>query len=249
MQSEVVSRYSIVPNYLGVHRRRGRKTEILMGSGCIANLDSVLFEGFMGNGFAASKNLPGFPTRILGPELIDKFHEQSLRFGARIITEIISRTDLSAPSVPMLRLGLKGEETYWQSGISACAVCDGAVPIFRNKPLAVIGASDSGAEEATSTECQGDGSLLKNLWTRNAQTGSEKNLAANGLFYATNPQQRSFRTQLQTDPDGYVVTRFFAAQDVQEKSDRQAVTTETPLERLIAEEEGKKEMMGVGERV
>ena len=47
------------------------------------------------------------------------------------------------------RLHLPGEETYWQSGISACAVCDGAVPIFRNKPLAVIGGGDSAAEEAT----------------------------------------------------------------------------------------------------
>lgn len=47
------------------------------------------------------------------------------------------------------RLNLPGEKTYWQSGISACAVCDGAVPIFRRKPLAVIGGGDSAAEEAT----------------------------------------------------------------------------------------------------
>jgi thioredoxin reductase (NADPH) len=46
------------------------------------------------------------------------------------------------------RLNLPGEETYWQNGISACAVCDGAVPIFRNKPLYVIGGGDSAAEEA-----------------------------------------------------------------------------------------------------
>lgn len=46
------------------------------------------------------------------------------------------------------RMHIPGEETYWQSGISACAVCDGAVPIFRNKPLAVVGGGDSAAEEA-----------------------------------------------------------------------------------------------------
>jgi len=45
-------------------------------------------------------------------------------------------------------LGLPGEDKYWQNGISACAVCDGAVPIFRNKPLVVIGGGDSAAEEA-----------------------------------------------------------------------------------------------------
>ena len=44
---------------------------------------------------------------------------------------------------------LPGEETYWQQGISACAVCDGAVPIFRKKPLAVVGGGDSACEEAT----------------------------------------------------------------------------------------------------
>jgi thioredoxin reductase len=63
---------------------------------------------------------------------------------AWLIRSIILATGASAK-----RLFLPGEETYWQSGISACAVCDGAVPIFRNKPLAVIGGGDSAAEEAT----------------------------------------------------------------------------------------------------
>ena len=61
-----------------------------------------------------------------------------------ICVSIIIATGASAK-----RLFLPGEDTYWQSGISACAVCDGAVPIFRNKPLAVIGGGDSAAEEAT----------------------------------------------------------------------------------------------------
>ncbi|THV01528.1 hypothetical protein K435DRAFT_396396 [Dendrothele bispora CBS 962.96] len=150
-----------------------------------ANLDSFLFEGFMGNGFAAGgqrtatvnvENFHGFPTRILGPGLMDEFREQFLRFGTDIIIETISKINLShrpfrywregvrrmrSPrrliwplSLLVLarkRLGLKGEEAYWQSGISACAVCNGVVPIFRNKPLAVIGGGDSAAEEATCT--------------------------------------------------------------------------------------------------
>ncbi|KAG1783705.1 hypothetical protein EV702DRAFT_1055066 [Suillus placidus] len=147
-----------------------------------ANINPVLFEGFMANGFAAGgqlttttdvENYPGFPSGILGPELMDKFREQSIRFGTQIITETVSKIDLSArpfrywregeehdepetadtiiiaTGASAKRLGLKGEVTYWQSGISACAVCDGAVPIFRNQPLAVIGGGDSAAEEAT----------------------------------------------------------------------------------------------------
>jgi thioredoxin reductase (NADPH) len=147
-----------------------------------ANLNPVLFEGFMANGFAAGgqlttttdvENFPGFPSGILGPELMDKFRDQSIRFGTNVITETVSKIDLSkrpfkywredqeneepettdaviiATGASAKRLGLEGESTYWQSGISACAVCDGAVPIFRNKPLAVIGGGDSAAEEAT----------------------------------------------------------------------------------------------------
>lgn len=98
--------------------------------------------------------------------------KQSERFGTTIVTETIAKVDLSqrpfkywsegeeskepntadaviiATGASARRLGLPGEDTYWQNGISACAVCDGAVPIFRNKPLVVIGGGDSAAEEA-----------------------------------------------------------------------------------------------------
>ncbi|KDQ06971.1 hypothetical protein BOTBODRAFT_140561 [Botryobasidium botryosum FD-172 SS1] len=149
-----------------------------------ANLDPVMFEGFMANGFAAGgqlttttevENFPGFPDGLRGPEMMEKFRAQSLRFGTEIITETVQKVDLSArpfrywreyaaetpeeaetadviilaTGASAKRPGLPGEDQYWQSGISACAVCDGAVPIFRNKPLAVIGGGDSAAEEAT----------------------------------------------------------------------------------------------------
>ncbi len=118
------------------------------------------------------ENYPGFPDGVGGQELMDKMRAQSIRFGTDVRTQTISKIDLSnrpfklwreyhendepetadaviiATGASARRLDLPGEEQYWQNGISACAVCDGAVPIFRNKPLVVIGGGDSAAEEA-----------------------------------------------------------------------------------------------------
>lgn len=149
-----------------------------------AELKPVLYEGMLANGTAAGgqlttttdvENFPGFPDGVGGQELMDRMRKQSERFGTEILTETISKLDLSqrpfkmwtewndgpgsepartadaviiATGANARRLNLPGEETYWQNGISACAVCDGAVPIFRNKPLYVIGGGDSAAEEA-----------------------------------------------------------------------------------------------------
>jgi thioredoxin reductase (NADPH) len=105
----------------------------------------------------------------MGPDLMDDMRKQAARFDTKIITETIAKVDLSkrpfqlwtengekiesesliiATGATAKRMNIPGEETYWQKGISACAVCDGAVPIFRNKPLAVVGGGDSAAEEA-----------------------------------------------------------------------------------------------------
>lgn len=121
------------------------------------------------------ENYPGFAQGIGGSELMEQMKAQSERFGTEVISETITRLDLKsrpfklwkeyedgendqpahtadavviATGANARRLNLPGEEKYWQNGISACAVCDGAVPIFRQKPLVVIGGGDSAAEEA-----------------------------------------------------------------------------------------------------
>ncbi|CAI4444888.1 BAQ_1a_G0024420.mRNA.1.CDS.1 [Saccharomyces cerevisiae] len=146
-----------------------------------AEMKPTLYEGMMANGIAAGgqlttttdiENFPGFPESLSGSELMERMRKQSAKFGTNIITETVSKVDLSskpfrlwtefnedaepvttdaiilATGASAKRMHLPGEETYWQQGISACAVCDGAVPIFRNKPLAVIGGGDSACEEA-----------------------------------------------------------------------------------------------------
>lgn len=148
-----------------------------------ANLNPIIFEGMMAGGVAAGgqlttttevENYPGFPEGISGPELMAHMREQSLKCGARIVTETVDRVDFGrdrsrpvstfrvfagvksvetrsiivATGATAKRLNLPGEERLWQKGISACAVCDGALPIFRNKILVVIGGGDTACEEA-----------------------------------------------------------------------------------------------------
>ncbi len=115
------------------------------------------------------ENFPGFPKGIMGPELMMAMREQSDRFGTRIMTEDIVDVDLSqrpfvlkdsagetikAHSVVIATgasanyIGLESESRFKNNGVSACAVCDGALPRFRNKPLIVVGGGDSACEES-----------------------------------------------------------------------------------------------------
>ena len=118
------------------------------------------------------ENFPGFPDGIRGLELTERFAAQSKRFGTEVVAETVSRVDLSArpfklwlegqdAAAPMLahalivatgatsrKLHVPGADAYWQKGVSTCAVCDGALPVYRNKPLIVVGGGDSACEEA-----------------------------------------------------------------------------------------------------
>lgn len=104
-----------------------------------------------------------------GPELMHLMRAQASNFGTRIVTDDIVDVDLSGQPFKLTSLegqqieahaviiatgaranylGLPSEERFKNAGVSACAVCDGALPRFRSKPLAVVGGGDSAVEEA-----------------------------------------------------------------------------------------------------
>lgn len=117
------------------------------------------------------ENYPGFPEGVTGPEMMMAFKQQAERFGTRIATEDVTEVDFSvyprrittnmgrvvdadavivATGANARWLDVPGEQRLAQigGGVSACAVCDGALPGFRNRKLAVVGGGDSAMEEA-----------------------------------------------------------------------------------------------------
>lgn len=141
-----------------------------------ANLKPVVFEGYQAGGLPGGQlmttteveNFPGFPDGITGPQLMDRMKAQAVRWGAELYTEDVTHVDLSqrpfvirsdereikahsvviATGATAKRLGLPSEHQFWSRGISACAICDGATPLFRGADLVVIGGGDTAAEEA-----------------------------------------------------------------------------------------------------
>jgi thioredoxin reductase (NADPH) len=141
-----------------------------------ANLNPLLITGFQDGGIPGGQlmttthveNFPGFPDGILGPDLMDKMKAQAERWGTRLVEADAEAIDLSqrpyritaegqvietqavilATGASANRLGLPQEGRFWSQGISACAICDGATPQFRDAPVAVVGGGDSACEEA-----------------------------------------------------------------------------------------------------
>jgi thioredoxin reductase (NADPH) len=141
-----------------------------------ANLKPFMFEGYVVGGSAGGQlttttdveNYPGFPEGIQGPELMQLFRKQAERFGTEMVGEDVTEVDFSkrpftikseqrevqakaviiATGATARRMGVPNEEKMWNNGMSACAVCDGALPFFRNQPLLVVGGGDTAVEEA-----------------------------------------------------------------------------------------------------
>jgi thioredoxin reductase (NADPH) len=137
-----------------------------------ADLRPLVYEGFLWGGLLQTttdvENYPGFPEGIMGPEMMQLFKDQAERFGARLLTEDVTRVELSADGgvhrvwvgdeehlaktvilamgAEHKKLGVPGEEELANRGVSYCATCDAA--FFRDKRIMVVGGGDSAMEEA-----------------------------------------------------------------------------------------------------
>lgn len=137
-----------------------------------ANLSPVLYTGKEPGGQLTItndvENYPGYPEGIMGPQMMEDFKNQALRFGTDIRYELIEKVDFTGPvhkiwsetgheihadaviiatGASARWLGLESEQRLMNKGVSACAVCDGF--FFRGQEVAIVGAGDTAAEEAT----------------------------------------------------------------------------------------------------
>jgi thioredoxin reductase (NADPH) len=138
-----------------------------------ANLNPLVLTGTMPGGLLTTtsivENFPGFPEGIDGYELMTRMQKQAERFGARIKFATVEGVELTkrpfvlnvdgesvetetliiATGAGHRHLGLQSEHILEKKGVTYCATCDGALPMFRNNPLVVVGGGDSACEEAT----------------------------------------------------------------------------------------------------
>jgi thioredoxin reductase (NADPH) len=137
-----------------------------------ANLRPLVLTGGQPGGLLTTttivENYPGFPEGIDGYELMTRLQKQAERFGARVQFATVEAVDLSrqpfrltvdgepvaaetiiiATGASHRHLGLESEHKLENKGVTYCATCDGALPLFRNQPLVVVGGGDSACEEA-----------------------------------------------------------------------------------------------------
>jgi thioredoxin reductase (NADPH) len=137
-----------------------------------ANLQPLVLTGSQPGGLLTTttivENYPGFPEGVDGYKLMTDMQKQAERFGARIKFATVEAVDLSKPPFTLTvdgeplqtqtliiasgashrHLGLESEHKLENKGVTYCATCDGALPMFRNQPLVVVGGGDSACEEA-----------------------------------------------------------------------------------------------------
>jgi thioredoxin reductase (NADPH) len=137
-----------------------------------ANLQPLILTGGQPGGLLTTtsivENFPGFPEGVDGYELMTRMQKQAERFGARASFGTVEAVDFSqrpftltvdgekvgaqaviiATGASHKHLGVPGEDLLETKGVTYCATCDGALPIFRNQPLVVVGGGDSACEEA-----------------------------------------------------------------------------------------------------
>jgi thioredoxin reductase (NADPH) len=137
-----------------------------------ANLSPLVLTGTLPGGLLTTtsivENYPGFPDGIDGYELMTAMQKQAERFGARVRFGTVEAADLSKQPLALTvdgervvtqtliiasgaahrHLGLDSEAKLERKGVTYCATCDGALPMFRNRPLVVVGGGDSACEEA-----------------------------------------------------------------------------------------------------
>ncbi|MSU05052.1 MAG: thioredoxin-disulfide reductase [Pedosphaera sp.] len=138
-----------------------------------ANLNPLVLTGLLPGGLLTTtsivENFPGFPEGIDGYELMTRMQKQAEQFGARVKFETLDSIDLSQrPFVLTVdgervetktviissgaghrHLELENERLLEKKGVTFCATCDGALPMFRNQPVVVVGGGDSACEEAS----------------------------------------------------------------------------------------------------
>jgi thioredoxin reductase (NADPH) len=137
-----------------------------------ANLEPLVLTGTMPGGLLTTtsivENFPGFPEGVDGYELMTRMQQQAERFGARVKFGTVEAVDLAKRPLALTvdgdrvetqtliiasgaghrHLGLESEHLLENKGVTYCATCDGALPVFRNQPLVVVGGGDSACEEA-----------------------------------------------------------------------------------------------------
>ncbi len=137
-----------------------------------ANLTPLVLTGKQPGGLLTTtsivENFPGFPEGVDGYELMTRMQKQAERFGARASFGLVEKVDFSKRPFALMvdgekmeaetviiatgashkHLGVPGEDLLETKGVTYCATCDGALPVFRNQPLVVIGGGDSACEEA-----------------------------------------------------------------------------------------------------